>query len=86
MKLLVRNQNRMSLEEHNGFRYVCLNRNEQEFVYPDEWKKEEQWHCIVGLNNIILGKYASERRCIEIIDEIENFIFKSFRTYKMPKK
>lgn len=47
--------------------------------------------CIyTGISNIILGKYGTERRALEVLDEIQNFLETRENVeqmvYEMPKE
>ena len=76
MKLFIRTQDRTALEEVNEVHLDELrlpNRKTQFSIVAN-------YHCI--------GKYPTRKRCLEIIDEIENRLMcdADFVLYAMPEK
>lgn len=86
MDLWIRSQNRLKLVEVKEIYVIDIFKTTQH--YPETIRSYE--YTNVESNNIMLGKYETKERAIEVLDEIQKHLFGinryDFFVYEMPEE
>ena len=84
MKLWIRSQRKVHLLEVNSLRYKPELKNTFDAVFNNDYTKQ---YTIYG-NDVVLGIYETQERCLEIIDEIQKLLLSDFAIFNnsMPIK